>query len=995
MEFRRVVDVRAPWLDGLSRCDGDPDEALGQIRADLAQVARYKEEAAWLTKELYRRIDHWNMVWTGDEIAAPPPIVSISSRPPAWSAARLRALEFADAVADKLEETTASVQPVDADLPRLIRRALLSAALNGGLCAHGELDAFARWLGSEDPRLTRAPGQPVSMDLKLRGDVRKKLSYVSGEDDAGPFALRRWLVDGKTLAEIADILNSEGDRRSGVRAFLGRPEKLYRSLLDTLELKAPRNVGSLRAFLDGAIARAELAERRLDRAHAQLAASRVLTFGADPSSWQAALSDQPSSITATDLEAGTASLLDEEHVQAASSQRVAGVRQDPTYIRFLAVIGETRTQTGSDMTSADEKDTPLLLARRIRDAMQTRDWPDAMHLLADWYLHMLEVDGYKVGSIRRYHSTLAGIFFEQAGQVPLGHLPPEDVEELYSMILEADERSAMEYANLRGALRRMHQFARGHPRWQFPDLDEGMFAGASSTVHVRAMYISHTQFTCARNLVRRDFFDTPELAATLDSLLVFLYRTGARIGEATKAMLQHLELDETNPTLFIRPSKFGNNKTPSAHRQVRPLALMSAQEAETFGAYLGRRRLMGGEGPLFGMTHKGRVLPFSRKSVGEYLSRILRQATGVEGVSCHSLRHSAASNLYLAIAEGRDPYRHPQLDHHALGNQLTGWSMAERNKIATAVAPSHMFRDCWQALARHMGHGSPVTSFETYIHLTQFEIFRQVAPEIPEAIYAGLCNRLVAFMDVLRGSAPTVPEEIDDHESRALTVEGLYHALDLIDDGLPPSRAAGAVFAPTGDLTSRLNTARHLSRLATSAKTKALRLQPPERAGRLAPDPLDHPRRETGLAMAQALADLHEASPREVNYWLRATLGGATQSNPGTRLSTPRDLGRWLAVALQMTENLTGRWWIQLITPDRNDPALDYPDWRGVCPAKTIFSKRPQSRIANPVARVRYLMVPEDQTEPSHDPRASYAGSPVFAAHLAAILIKLRIEPES
>ena len=244
-------------------------------------------------------------------------------------------------------------------------------------------------------------------------------------------------------------------------------------------------------------------------------------------------------------------------------------------------------------------------------------------------------------------------------------------------------------------------------------LADGIFAGDGAVTHVRAELLGRPEIDAARDIIRSRLGLAPEVARAADAAFLFMSRCGTRIGETTKALLSHLE-DMPAPvggwegrdrphTLIVRPSRFGDNKSLSAGRQIRPFALMTAAETADFEAYLADRRRRDPRGPLFGVERPdGRVAPFSRVALGAICAEALRRASGLATVSSHSLRRAALTSAFLAIHEARAG---SGAGARVL-RRLTGWDRATRARVAETLAPATLCRDGWTALARFAGHAS-------------------------------------------------------------------------------------------------------------------------------------------------------------------------------------------------------------------------------------------------------------------------------------------------
>ena len=463
-------------------------------------------------------------------------------------------------------------------------------------------------------------------------------------------------------------------------------------------------------------------------------------------------------------------------------------------------------------------------------------------------------------------------------------------------------------------------------------------------------------------------------------------RAGLRIGETVKAMLGHLE-DTTatdaglpeflwSATLFVRPSRFGDNKTRSASRQIRPFALMTPDEAESFATYLAHRRHAGQTGPLFGVEQPdGSVAPFSGTALGALVAEALRRATGLQTPTAHALRRSALTCLFLALHERRQPDGTVQ----GLLDRLSGWDPDDRQRAADSVVPAGRRRDVWAALARFAGHGSPEMTFSAYITAADLALHDACAG--PDAMREDLLIDYPRHVRFETGAAqnpiPLAPIQGEITEPAA----ALLKALDLLDAGWPVGAAAGAAGLTATFLEDRLPAARAWAVLATTKGQ--LRLQPPERAGKLAPAPLAGAKRAEALVLADRLIGLSRERPEETRKWITAALRTASMGNTGQKLHAPDAFREWLGIANALCP--PKRWVATALKPP-GTTAAELARWSGIRPAGMRVEGRKLSGGAGLVVRVR-LLGPDQPSANRRRPADSWAGCVRMAVHLAAIWI--------
>jgi integrase len=136
---------------------------------------------------------------------------------------------------------------------------------------------------------------------------------------------------------------------------------------------------------------------------------------------------------------------------------------------------------------------------------------------------------------------------------------------------------------------------------------------------------------------------SPLLASTMRTLLLLLYGTGMRVGEALSLTLADVDLE--NRVLRVRDAKFFKTRlVPIGPRLTRVLSDYRSER--------GRLPLLAGEASAFLATRTGLHLDYKRvsKLFGRLrqAAEIRREATARYQPRIHDLRHSAAVHRVIA-----------------------------------------------------------------------------------------------------------------------------------------------------------------------------------------------------------------------------------------------------------------------------------------------------------------------------------------------------------
>lgn len=988
--LQRVAAEQAPWLlTGASPPKG-AHALLAELRRVLGREARTEAEALAFSEALLDRVEVWNIAHPGDEVAPPGAVAVLNTRPPAWSADSLADLRAARPLQDGLEAAFRALAESPVQDPKGVGGLALASALFDSAClARHDLELFAAWLADPGGAIFGAPDLPPWVNLKRRAPSTRgrakpqPLRKASGTDSQGDFALRRLVLSPRTLELVALY-----DGLDGAPEVLTKAAKTPDGLAQLIAYGCgAQKTPALRSLLKGAALLLQCRAGGPDLTMALLAARRLESFAATPESWTVLLQG-PVSQDATEFESiNTAELLTESHDPAPPSTRP--VPEHPAFLQLHVALSSSQ-RARDDLTTPDKKLMQGDLIGRLEALPWDSATPSCLELLRDWYLHLLKDEGRAVNTIRRYHSTLAAAFCDMAGEVSLAQSDADTLEELYTLILEADERSALEQGRLRGRLAMLHRFAMQDDHWDFPEIAEELFVGEGSVTHVHATLLGRQDINSARDLLRTEYGLPPDVARAADAAMLAISRGALRIGEATKALGGHYEqvaisgLDPSEAMLFVKPSVFGNNKTPGAYRQVPLMKQMTAEEAADFETYLAYRRSLSPKGPLFGVVQPdGSVAPFHTRQLGAVIADCLRRATGLRDATAHALRRAAATAGFLCIHEARtaDSQLGPFL------KRLTGWTREDRARVVEAIAPDSQSRDRWQALARMLGHSGPGTSFEAYITVADLAIYETCAlrscdRDGASATLAGLAQRHVVLS----------PGAQEHHVAPRAAIRGkitsqaqaLLQVLQSLDEGTPLLAAAQAAYIPVDFVETRLATARAWSSLKTTRGK--LRLQPEDRQGKLAPAPLNAASKlAEALSLADDLIALAEKRPDAIKAWLLATLHDASEGNTGTRLHTPEALSEWCATAVLLRP--PERWLVDRVDPV-NVSAEAKEVWSGVRHPGTRSALRTSNTAKSIAVRCRMLNPEPDRTRKGK-PASSWAGCVRFATHLAAVHLNI------
>ena len=997
-----------PWL---KRLDPAPAEAEARIREVFDRLKAHAADARAAreaTDVLHDAVDAWNAAHALTALSAPPAITSLRARNPGWSLARLARLRrwrpWGAALSARLRDGPPPARPRDA-----AGRVIAAAIRHGGLGDPVFLAVLARWLAAPDTRVQGAEGLPLWIDLRARqgGDgaagqgvdapVREGLAsrvrVVSGEDARGPYGLRRWFLDPDSLRALAAFFASapegpEKDERAAIGAASASRSGLVGLLRGGLDpdgaLGPPPGLLTL---IDGAFAEAEAAgPAALDAVTVNAARGRVRWASATPVSWRAAIrppeAEAPSALP--DLQVRPAQPAPSD---AREDDETAARREARAFSALHALMAAAQPRRAAGLAAAEAPVSRADFARLLEGARAgTAWWPSAARLSLDWFLHL--ADTLRPSSVQRYHAAVSDLLMTHAGDLDLAAADAATLADLFDAAIEDDPRSPGERARARKLLARLHRFGAQDPRWSLAPVDPAVFGAGPGTgapaLRIAAALVPAAAFARARALIRTHPQLDGDGRLAVEAALILQRRCGLRVREVCTAEPGDLEETADGPVLQVRPTRYGTIKTPAARRALRPFAQMTDAEGEVLRRWVLRRRLVGGEGPLVGLVTPVGVAAIDPASLAALISEALRRACGHDGVSDHSLRHAALTDLDRALTEVRATAPHPLLDRGALRARLSGLTAEEAGRAAASVCPAVRRRDAMAALAAHAGHRSPATTVTHYLHGWDLRVFEAMARPVPRAEYDALCAALGERVAMIEGgTALSEPPGAAPGAGRRPRLDpvALVDGLALVEGGTDREDAAAAARLSAADVDRAVETARALAGLRT--RKGGRRLFPGD-DDRLAPHPpRSRAERREGRALMRELWALRADRADDLGWWCAAHLMRATRTNPGLRLTRPAEVERWTKVVEALSPR---RWHLRLEGPPG---AVDRTAWEAVCPPGAPWRDKATARSTAAIVR---LPRPDGEGPGGRLARISddYAsGAPLLAAHGIAIALGL------
>lgn len=317
-----------------------------------------------------------------------------------------------------------------------------------------------------------------------------------------------------------------------------------------------------------------------------------------------------------------------------------------------------------------------------------------------WLAYKLE--SCKPSSVQTYSNRLSNRWLALSHELDIDSFDEEDYEAVYEEMLTLT-KNASAREDLAVLLDDFHRFLVE----QFEAVSiEPLSTG--TTPHHKTAYISETMFQAI--LTACDNQSIPQHdKLNLKTALILAHRLGMRIGEITK-----LKLKEISPLLEyceIRDNQYANNKSSSALRRLSIELMLTPDDFAVIRQVYESRKL--NKHITLIATEGGQAL--LKSNLSQQITALIQQATGLDNLSTHSLRHSCICNLQLMLFltdKDNQAITHPAIT--ALWEFLP-YDLSIAEPIIEQVFGKLAYQANY-AIAGFAGHAHPDVSYQSYSH---------------------------------------------------------------------------------------------------------------------------------------------------------------------------------------------------------------------------------------------------------------------------------------
>jgi integrase len=361
-----------------------------------------------------------------------------------------------------------------------------------------------------------------------------------------------------------------------------------------------------------------------------------------------------------------------------------------------------------------------------------------LHWLARWAVDLLEN-----GTSHQKRVTVKTVYeylgHAQSILIFMGNLDPamldrEELETVYYSILNSTP-TVKARCYKAGRLQEFQYFLNLHIRPV--NIDFGGMSGCSEggRVDVDANLITELEYNQAMNELKR-YAPTEARMTSMRCLVLMLgYRLGLRRTEVWLLQLQHI-IGHTYQELWVMSSANKKLKSPCARRRLSLNDSLTPDELKELLEWRDGR--MSEEG--LGLKHPNKKLLFCLEGAGgrpvpeselfDPIHTVLRAVTGDPSIRFHHGRHSLPNHRMIKLIQCKQAVR------DGLSNRMS-------QHLYPLVSENSTRRNLF-ALAMALGHRSPNTTLQSYVHLCDLLLYcylNEPSPELPMEVLVNLTGQ--------------------------------------------------------------------------------------------------------------------------------------------------------------------------------------------------------------------------------------------------------------
>ncbi len=323
------------------------------------------------------------------------------------------------------------------------------------------------------------------------------------------------------------------------------------------------------------------------------------------------------------------------------------------------------------------------------------------------------------GSARTYLGHVARFLLTEAAAEDLAELESGELHDLYARTIQLaptgkeDNHGKNAATRCAETLYRFHAFLQkrhGAPWVDFSD----MVAHASLSVTVDANLVSVVEYQRILQVLGSEVTRPTDLQMMQILVTILGWELGLRRGECLRLQLCDLQFCHDDAILLVRNNGYGRAKSLSSIRKLPLTVLLSGESLQRLESWHKKRCLEVGSknisAPLF--CQSDNLSPIQPDILFRPIRSALHQVTGDCSLRFHHLRHSFANWTFLRLIRHTYPeLKVPFLDDVRFN--LNSCDLLRQGLLKNNISG----RKALYELARLLGHESPQTSLQSYVHL--------------------------------------------------------------------------------------------------------------------------------------------------------------------------------------------------------------------------------------------------------------------------------------
>jgi len=379
---------------------------------------------------------------------------------------------------------------------------------------------------------------------------------------------------------------------------------------------------------------------------------------------------------------------------------------------------ETKKSSGSPKQNIDSFEESLKYAFKIKNSssvvlkclnkIQT-DVNIEIYIL-DWLRFNLEERKNSVSTTSGYKGVITDLWLK-ARDEEIDPLNEQELEGYYNSVFFNEKKECIIKDYKQAIYHRFHRYC--EITFGLPGVESFNNLRINQKTFVRAGFISGEIFIKFLNEYKIKSNDRQYFKKMMICIFILMYRTGLRIGEVIKLRISDIEISEEF-WLVTRESSKGKNKTTPSLRRIPLGVILKNDEIDFLKSYISfksRVERVNKSSLIFSMKFTPDSA-ISTQNIYRIFRRYFVEKYNLPNV-IHLMRHTAISKLYAVI-----------INNKKLLDIVSDYGNDETEKIQKKF--NMLSKNKYWELAKFAGHSSPQTTFSTYIHFCDFQIYTEL-----------------------------------------------------------------------------------------------------------------------------------------------------------------------------------------------------------------------------------------------------------------------------